>query len=148
MPQYGVRPSYLNFSPRVGFAYDVFGDGRTSVRGGAGIFFDSMQVGIENNRFVDISPFSTQVDVTTPTGTLSNPYLGMTNPFPPPLRPSPSFVFPKPVLVVTYDPRDNSRMQAPVTYNYNLTVEHQFPAGVLGRIAYVGSQSRHQTETA
>ena len=147
MPKYGVRASYLNFSPRVGFAYDVFGDGRTSIRGGGGVFFDSMQVGIENNRFVDISPFSTQVDVTSPTGTLSNPYQGMTNPFPAPLRPSPNFVFPKPVLVVTYDPADNSRMQAPVSYNYNLTVEHQFGSGWLGRLAYVGSQSRHQTET-
>ena len=148
MPKYGVTASYLNFSPRVGFAYDVFGDGRTSIRGGGGIFFDSMQVGIENNRFVDISPFSTQVDVTTPTGTLSNPYLGMTNPFPPPLRPSPGFVFPKPVLVVTYDPASNSRLEAPVTYNYNLTIEHEFASNFLGRIAYVGSQSRHQTETA
>jgi hypothetical protein len=71
----------------------------------------------------------------------------MTNPFPPPAVPSPSFVFPTPVLVVTYDPKDNSRMEAPVTYNYHLTVEHQFGQGWLGRAAYVGSQSRHQTET-
>jgi hypothetical protein len=148
LPKYGVTASYLNFSPRVGFAYDIKGDGKTSVRGGFGIFFDSQQVGIENNRFVDVSPFSLQVAVTTPLGTLSNPYLGMTNPFPPPAAPSPSFVFPTPVLVVTYDPRANSRMEAPVTYNYNLTVEHQFQKDFLARIAYVGSQSRHQTETA
>jgi Carboxypeptidase regulatory-like domain len=147
MPKYGVTASYLNFSPRVGFAYDVFGNGKTSVRAGFGIFFDSQQVGIENNRFVDVSPFSTQVAVTTPTGTLSNPYLGMTNPFPPPAKPLPSFVFPTPVLVVTYDPRANSRMEAPVTYNYNLTVEHQLQHGILGTIGYVGAQSRHQTET-
>lgn len=147
MPKYGVRASYLNFSPRLGFAYDVFGDGRTSIRGGGGVFFDSMQVGIENNRFVDISPFSTQVDVTSPAGPLSNPYLGMTNPFPAPLRPSANFVFPTPVLVVTYDPADNSRMQAPVTYNFNMILEHQFGSGWLGRAAYVGALSRHQTET-
>jgi hypothetical protein len=49
--------------------------------------------------------------------------------------------------VVTYDPRDNSREEAPVTYNYNLTLEHQFPQAVLARLAYVGSQLRHQTET-
>ena len=37
--------------------------------------------------------------------------------------------------------------RAPVTYNYNLTVQHQFPRGWLGSIGYVGSQSRHGTET-
>ena len=51
------------------------------------------------------------------------------------------------MLVVTYDPSHNSRMLAPVTYNYNLTVEHQFPRGILMHAAYVGSLSRHQTET-
>jgi hypothetical protein len=148
MPKYGVTPSYLNFSPRVGFAYDPLGDGKYSIRAGFGVFFDSQQIGIENNRFVDVSPFSTQVSITTPAGPLSNPYLGISNPFPPPATPLPTFQFtPTPILVVTYDPRNNSRMEAPVTYNYNLTVEHQFAHDLLGRIAYVGAQSRHQTET-
>ena len=148
MQKYGVTASYLNFSPRVGFAFDPFGDGKYSIRAAFGVFFDSQQVGIENNRFVDVSPFSTQVAVTTPVGPLSNPYLGLVNPFPPPPVPLPTFQFvPTPILVVTYDPRDNARMDAPVTYNYNLTVQHQFPRGWLGSIGYVGSQSRHGTET-
>ena len=71
----------------------------------------------------------------------------MTNPFPAPAVPSKNSTFPTPVLVVTYDPRDNSREEAPVTYNYNLAVEHQFPQAILARVAYVGSQLRHQTET-
>jgi hypothetical protein len=37
--------------------------------------------------------------------------------------------------------------QTPIVYGYNLTIEHQFPRGVLFRLGYVGSMSRHLLES-
>src|SRR5207247_10679474 len=35
------NPSLRNWAPRLGFAWDVTGDGRTAVRGGAGLYHDT-----------------------------------------------------------------------------------------------------------
>src|SRR5437879_9094860 len=65
VPENGVDASWKDFAPRLGFAYDVFGDGKTSLRGGAGIFYDTRIPGIINNRFVDVTPFSPQLILST-----------------------------------------------------------------------------------
>src|SRR6266567_3788691 len=65
VPENGVEASWKDFAPRVGFAYDVFGNGKTSLRGGAGIFYDTRIPGIINNRFVDVTPFSPQLILST-----------------------------------------------------------------------------------
>jgi hypothetical protein len=140
VPVDGRRPSWNNYSARMGFAYDVFGDGKTSVRGGIGNFYDSRVPGFANNRQSQATPFSLAVTLTSPQGPFSNPYLGTTNPFPAPLPPPHSLVFPAPVLVYSWSPNDRLGQ---ITYNGNLTIERQLAANWLMRAAYVGSRANH-----
>src|SRR5256714_1377009 len=51
------KPTRLNFAPRVGFAYDVFGDGKTALRGGFGIFYDQPLFSIYRNPIFRWLPF-------------------------------------------------------------------------------------------
>ena len=44
-----LTPKWGDFEPRVGLAYDPFGDGKTSIRGGAGIAYDFFNMEMYQN---------------------------------------------------------------------------------------------------
>ncbi len=137
----GVDGDYNNFGGRFGFAWDVFGAGKTSVRGGAGMFYDQHLLGEFNNGAVNAPPWSIRVSQTQPQGPFSDPYLGRSdfNLISPANIGSPDAPFPKPVLLTTYDGRHNT----PLTYNWNLTLEREVFTQLLARAAYVGSASNY-----
>ncbi|OYW13321.1 MAG: hypothetical protein B7X34_00445, partial [Acidobacteriia bacterium 12-62-4] len=51
-----------NIAPRFGFAYDLTGDGMTSLRGGYGIFFDTVP-GVAVFQNINVAPFNKFIQV-------------------------------------------------------------------------------------
>ncbi|MEO5741384.1 MAG: TonB-dependent receptor [Vicinamibacterales bacterium] len=139
VPEDGTLGDFNNVSFRGGAAWDLAGDGKTSLRGGWGMFYDQHIIGRFNNGATNNPPWSIRVNVTEPVGPFSNPYLGRTDFDVISLdgvgrRDAP---FPYPVAANSYDGQFNT----PLTYNYNLTLEREIFSGWMARAAYVGSRT-------
>jgi TonB dependent receptor len=141
VPEDGAVGDYNNVAGRFGFAWDVFGNGKTSMRGGAGMFHDQHLLGEFNNGGVNAPPWSIRVSLTRPSGSFSDPYFGRTdfNQISLSAIGDPNAPFPRPVLLTTYD----GRQDTPLAYNWNLTLEREIFPEWLARAAYVGSASNY-----
>jgi hypothetical protein len=117
-----------NFGPRVGFAYNLYGDGKTVLRGGFGIFFDRTLDGTwEQNAFSDPPLVQT---TTVNNASFDNP-TGIGSAAPPSLGPN--------GLTTTGTPT----FKVPSYAAFNVSWQQQLASTTVLEIAYVGSVSRH-----
>jgi hypothetical protein len=134
-----VSTDLNNIAPRLGLAWDVMGDGRTSVRAAGGIFYGSIS-GNEWNTTADNQPFTVRQPIPT-VFTLSDPYRnlpGGVGPFPFEYDPaSPRFTFPAAVFGPSLD------FVWPKTYQANVTLEKQLLKDFSVTASYVMALGRN-----
>jgi len=136
VPRGTVPTAWGNIGPRLGFAWDVFGDGKTAFRGAYGIFFDSFNA-IATNSQANQAPFGTVVTVFgNANNSFSDPWAGTTNPFPAPRNPPANTVFPQ----FTTQFLNAADFRNPYVQSWNLTLERELPKGFVMRAAYAASK--------
>ncbi|MGH9667626.1 MAG: carboxypeptidase regulatory-like domain-containing protein, partial [Bryobacteraceae bacterium] len=131
----GTKADINNMAPRFGFAWSPFGNSRTAIRGGYGIFFDSAPMSAIANVFQNVAPFGTRITQIPPPGPFDDPYLGK-NPFPMPFPPPGNVEFPNSISAATYP----DQLRTAYLQDWNLTVEREVFQSLVLRASYAGSK--------
>lgn len=150
-------PDRNDWGPRVGFAWDPKGDGKMSIRGGVGVFYDILK-GEDNLQFNGQPPFFAGADLffnaldTNPTGPvnyMSAPFVAVGTPNPFPSKPPPKNIN---FADAGYLPVGggglyyvNTHLRTPYIYQYNLSVQRELMRGMTLEVSYIGSDSHKLT---
>jgi hypothetical protein len=133
IPKGLVHDSWANFGPRLGFSYDLTGQGKTVLRGGFGLMYERIQGNDMYNGAVnppgDLNPTLNNVSLSNPGFSVKT---GTT------ISPAQLPVLPLNVtgIAVNYP--------SPLSYQFSLGVQQALGARAVLGMSYVGSQNRHE----
>ena len=133
-----LNPSLKNFAPRVGFAWDISGKGTTSLRAGAGEFYDQILPQNLLTWGVRMPPFFANSFLTAANGTTYVP-IDFPNAF-----------FTQPGLISGALPGGATRAEGlewnlhqPIVYKWSLSIQHQVLRNLSVDVGYVGTRGVH-----
>lgn len=132
-PRGVVKNSYNSWQPRIGFAYNLGGDGKTVIRGGFGLFFERVQGNDVYNAALD-PPFAYQPSANNVY--FSNPNVSTATGTVPAVLPS----FPSTLTSLSYN------YPNPGTSEFSLGVQREISPSIIAQVQYVGTTGWHQSD--
>jgi len=124
------NPNLNNWGPRVGFAYDLFKNHKTSIRGGFGDTHNVIAPRTYTSGYVTGAPFPSVIitpNAQTPVIAFPNPFAG-------------SFTQPP---YSNGQAVDYNNTKTPALYQWNLNLQHELPGAWVLTVGYVGSHGSH-----
>jgi Carboxypeptidase regulatory-like domain len=128
---YWKNKSWTDIGPRVGFAWSPFENGRTSIRGGAGIFYVPNDGSVYFIQATRTPPYFPELTLTQ-----INPNL-----FPDAIATIQAAAVP----AGSPEALEYENFRSPSSYQYNLNVQHQFGDNTVLSVGYIGNRGVHAT---